>query len=126
MSRLIIKLIYIIIQSLPASGFLRIQPAHKWVRGFADIVDSPIVDSYVVANHPAKLGIGIKTELNERGGENDANLVLKTKSLYYINQPLASHVSGVMTMGMIKGKEEALQRPEIGVIQRQVDVLNTE
>jgi hypothetical protein len=99
---------------------------HKWVNGFADIADSPIIDSYVVANHPAKLGMGIKTELNERGGENNANLVLKTKSYYYINQPLASHVSGVTTTGMIKGKEEALQRPEIGVIQRRVDVLNTE
>ena len=47
-----------------------------------------------------------------------ADLVLKTELLDDFDKALASHVSGVMTTGMIKCEKVALQCPKMGIVWR--------
>ena len=55
-----------------------------------------------------------------------ANLVLKTELLDDFDKALASHVSGVVTTGIIKCEKVALQHPKMGIVWRLVDILNAE
>jgi len=55
-----------------------------------------------------------------------ADLVLKTKLLDDFDKALVSHVSGVVTTGMIKCKKVALQHPKMGILWRQTNILNAE
>jgi hypothetical protein len=61
-----------------------------------------------------------------RDGDDGTHLILKTELPDYINKTLPSHLASMTTTSMIKGEEVTLQRPEIGVVRRGVDVLNTE